>query len=727
VKITKLTASIFLICCFVACTSCFVRAQESKQTSGTNPIVVNGDRVEYSADNKEVNIAGNVLITYKGSRLTADKVKINTLTKDAVAEGNVVLQDDKGTIEAESLLYNFENKKGTMLKAKVKSGNQYGKGEEIDRVSDNQFEVKRGYLTTCDYDEPHFRIFSKKIDITTGDKITSHNDLLYIGKTPIIYLPEYTHSLKKDPFTHFQFRPGYSKDWGPYLLTSYRDDLNDYAKLRLFLDYRIKTGPAEGFGLNYDTLVAGKGDFKFYYTNENDKNDKNLPAGSPTDFERYLIRWRHAWNIDPKTTLTSEYYKISDEKRDIDPTVSFLKDYFKREYDQDVRPKSYVFVTHTFQEGVASVLLQPRINRWYTETEKLPELSYDLSTVRLGDSPFYFTDQSKISNLAYKTPVPSDRNHSVTRIDTLNQFSLPSKVSFLWVTPFVGSRETYYSKDRDDHPLGVRTAFTTGTEVSTKFYRIFNVKSDLLGLDINGLRHVITPVIRYSYIHAPTIPSYKLHPAFFTADEENEFFDAIDNVQATDDFNIEVTNKLQTKRKNETVDLAMFRVLTDYRLHDDALGSRFSDIYLETVLTPYSWLRLDADGTYGYRQGYYKTANADIRFNFTKDRYFGIGERYERKGPRDLVSSFVWRINPKWKLSVYERFQLYSGTTPKGLAEQQYSISRDLHCWTMDFTYDYEKTHGHSFWMVFRLNAFPQIELGFDAHYNNPTATTTGK
>lgn len=721
----KITTDIVLTCLLVAGSFSIARAEGSKQTLGVNPTVLNGDRVEYSADSKEVTIVGHVLITYKGSRLTADKVKINTVTKDAIAEGNVLLEDEKGAIEAESLLYNFENKKGSMLQAKIKSGNQYGKGEEIDRVSDNQFAVKKGYLTTCDYDEPHFMIFSKKIDITTGDKITSHNDVFYVGKTPIFYIPEFSHSLK-DRFTAFQFRPGYSKNWGPYLLTSYRYDLSDNAKLRLFLDYRIKTGPAEGFGLNYDTLVAGKGDFKFYYTDENDKNDKNLPAGSPTDFERYLIRWRHAWTIDPKTTLKSEYYKITDDKLKVDPTVSFMRDYFKREYDQDVLPKSYVFVTHSFQEGIASVLLQPRINRWYTETEKLPELSYDLSNLKIGGSPFYFTDQSKISNLAYKTPVPSDRNHSVTRIDTLNQISLPSKVAFLYVTPFVGSRETYYSKDRDDKPLGVRTALTTGTSVSTKFYRVFNVKSNLLGMDINGLRHVITPVINYSYIHEPTIPAYKLHPTFFTTAEANEFYDAIDNVQRTDDFNIELVNKLQTKRKGETVDLAMFRVLTDYRLRDDALGSRFSDIYLNSELIPYSWLRLDTDATYGYREGYYKTANADINFTFGENRSFGIGQRYERKGPRDVVTQLAWRINPKWSFKIYERFQLYSNSTPKGLVEHQYSISRDLHCWTMDFTYDYQKTHGHSIWMVFRLNAFPEIELGFDAHYTNPTATTTG-
>jgi len=725
-KFGKITTYIILISWLMLGISCLASAEEPKQVPGINPIVVNGDRVEYSADSKEVNISGNVLITYKGSRMTSDRVKVNTVTKDAVAEGNVLLQDESGTIEAESLLYNFDTKKGTMLKAKIKSGNQYGRGEQIDRISDTQFTVKNGYLTSCNLDEPHYKIHSKKIEITAGDKITSHSDILYVGKTPIFYLPQYTHSLK-DSFTHFQFRPGYTKDWGAYLLTTYRDDLNKNAKIRFFLDYRDRRGVGEGFGLNYDTIFAGKGDFKFYYINEQDKKERDtLPVNAATEFERYLVRWRHAWKIDPKTTLTSEYYKIEDKKRAADPTVSFLKDYFYTEYEKDVLPKSYVLLTHGFQEGIANITFQKRVNRWYTQTEKLPELTYDLTNFRLGESPLYYTDQTKIASLAYKTARPSDRNHSVTRIDNFNQLSLPSKVSFLWFTPYTGIRETYYSKDKNNNPLGVRTAFSTGAEVSTKFYKVLNVNSEFCGIEVNGLRHVISPIVKYDYVHEPTVHASKLRPDFFTTAENNEFFDYIDNVRRTSAFNIELVNKLQTKRNDETVDLAMFRIETDYRLRNDAYASGFSDFFLETELMPYSWLRFDADATYDYRQEYYKTANANINFTFAKERDFSIGDRYERKGHRDLTTQFSWRINPKWKFRIYERFQLYSNDTPKGLIQQQYSISRDLHCWTVDFTYDYQKVHGHSIWMVFRLNAFPDIELGFDASYNNPQSTTTG-
>ncbi|MDD5655375.1 MAG: LptA/OstA family protein, partial [Candidatus Omnitrophica bacterium] len=114
-KFGKITTDIILISWLALGACCSVSAEDPKQIPGINPIVVNGDRVEYSADSKEVNISGNVLITYKGSRMTADRVKVNTVTKDAVAEGNVLLQDESGTIEAESLLYNFDTKKGTML------------------------------------------------------------------------------------------------------------------------------------------------------------------------------------------------------------------------------------------------------------------------------------------------------------------------------------------------------------------------------------------------------------------------------------------------------------------------------------------------------------------------------------------------------------------------------------------------------------------------------------
>jgi hypothetical protein len=54
------------------------------------------------------------------------------------------------------------------------------------------------------------------------------------------------------------------------------------------------------------------------------------------------------------------------------------------------------------------------------------------------------------------------------------------------------------------------------------------------------------------------------------------------------------------------------------------------------------------------------------------------------------------------------------------MREQQYSISRDLHCWTVDLTYNDKRGYGSTIWLVFRLKAFPENEFGFDQTYHQP-------
>ena len=83
---------------------------------------------------------------------------------------------------------------------------------------------------------------------------------------------------------------------------------------------------------------------------------------------------------------------------------------------------------------------------------------------------------------------------TLSRFDTTNKVSIPMKVAFLRVSPFVKVQETVYDKGANGSDLPARAIFYSGADVSTKFYRFFDVKTDIFGLDLNGLRHVITPL-----------------------------------------------------------------------------------------------------------------------------------------------------------------------------------------------------------------------------------------
>ncbi|MFH1458517.1 MAG: LPS export ABC transporter periplasmic protein LptC [Candidatus Omnitrophota bacterium] len=700
------------ICLFIgAINLACALAQEGKE-----PIVVNGDEVEYSTDNKEVTAKGKVEIIYKGSKLTCQKLTVNTQTKEAVAEGLVVLDDQKGIIEGSKMIYNFDTKTGTVFDSQFRANPYFGKSERVEKVSDVEFIAKKGFVTTCDLDQPHYRIGAKQINMFPKDKIQTRGDTFFIGDVPVLYLPRYNHSLK-DSMMHFQVMPGKKSDWGVYLLSVYRQNLAPGVDARIYLDYRSKLGTAEGFGLNYLTPDYGRGDFKFYYANEN-------PENVDEDFERYLIRWRHKWDVDERTKVISEVYKITDERRKFDASHNFLKDYFYREYETDSEPLTYSLLHRNFKYSSMDFLVQKRVNHWFNQLDKLPEVKYSLPNINMGDTPFYFENSTSFASFNKKAstaPVSSDEV-SVTRLDTFNKVSLPTRVSFLQVAPFVAGRETVYDKGLAAGSLPFRTIFYNGVDLSTKFYRIFDVRSGFLNMDLDGLRHIITPTVGYSYNHGPTIPASNLHQ-----------IDDIDAITGSNVAALGLSNKLQTKREGNSVDLVDCLLSTSYVFKPktgDKLGSSFSDMLFEMKLLPYSWLRIQTDTVYKHSgsrsdENYRKfiEANYDISFSLGEERSLGFGQRYQRKSGNEFTASLYWRLNPKWKFSLYQRYNLKpyrdsaSRDISKGILEQEYTISRDLHCWVMDITVSDKRNEGATIYCIFRLKAFPEMEFGFNQSY----------
>ncbi|MBU4418809.1 MAG: LPS-assembly protein LptD, partial [Candidatus Omnitrophica bacterium] len=566
-----------------------------------------------------------------------------------------------------------------------------------------------------------------------GDKTQAKQATLYLGAVPLLYLPQFNYSMK-DPIMHAQVEPGTRKDWGPYLLSAWRYNLTENIDGRLLLDYRNKLGWAEGFYSNYRTPGAGKGEFKFYYTNE---KPAGQPTGAPTGFQRYFMRWRHKWNIDPRTNLTAEFFKITDQRRKKDTIArSFLQEYFFREYERDAQPLSYALFHHAFNYSSLDVLLQMRTNRWFDQIEKKPEINYNLPSLQLGESPFYFENISQLGNYNKKKVVAEpdpllsatysqDRdNVTVTRLDTKNTISLPTKIAFIQFKPFVSSRQTFYDQGANDQTGIVRTIFYSGADLSTKFYRIYNAKTNLLGLNLDGLRHIITPSIGYLYTHVPTIPVSNLRQ-----------IDSVDAITRGNTAALSLSNKLQTKRNGQSVDFVDFLITTEYVLDPKSganqnsiltntgnkLESQLSDVLFKLKILPYSWMRFESDATYEHSNrdlanyNRFSLINYDMSFDLGKERSLSIGQRYEREGKNEVTASFTCRLSPKWKFGIYQRYNFKkTDSLERGSQEQEYTLTRDLHCWDLDITLNKKEVSGTTIFFTFRLKAFPENEFGFD-------------
>jgi hypothetical protein len=276
----------------------------------------------------------------------------------------------------------------------------------------------------------------------------------------------------------------------------------------------------------------------------------------------------------------------------------------------------------------------------------------------------------------------------------------------------VGTRYTYYSKDKNGSENLYRNVFYTGYDTLIKFYRLFDVEVNKYGLEISKLRHVITPSIKYAYIHDPTLPTDRL-----TA------FDNIDSISAQNKATLSLENKLQTKRNGTSVDFLNFIVDSPYYFNMEGHGGRFNYINFDLEMLPNSWLKYWSDAQFDLRRRAFSTANFDVTFPLEDKGKVSTGYRYAAStndnDPDSEIFTFGFErnLNPKWRLRTYHRLNFAAG---KMIEEQEYALVRDLHCWEMELIVNNKKKKGVTFWLAFRMKAFSDIGFDFEKSHQAP-------
>ncbi len=458
----------------------------------------------------------------------------------------------------------------------------------------------------------------------------------------------------------------------------------------------------------YDTKIAGKGYFKTYYMNERKipKRIYKLPhVPAPTEKERYRIQWRHQWDVDKDTYWLAEYHKLNE--------IKFIEDYFYAENEKNTKPVSYILFSHRFPESATfSVLTQKRTNRIFTETEKLPEVKLEMPSAPIFETPLYLSNSSAYVNLNNKLKAPSEIDESSQRVDNYTVLSLPFKLAFLDVNPYSGARETYYRRISGRDAEVFREAWNSGVDVTTRFYRIYDTDTQLLGMEFHKLRHIITPNVNYSYTHKPTVSPSKLLQ-----------LDGIDSISESNQIGFSLENKIQTKREGQTVDFFRFIGSRNYLLNIEGRRHGWNDTSVyDLEMLPYDWLRFESDATYDHILRSMTLANFDIKASGGKIAV-GTGYRYERRTSSQVTAEVELNIFKGWSFKVYERLQLRGSSL---LKEQNYSVTKDLHCWIFDINYNVLREKGETIWLALRLKAFPELAIDYNQYYHDPKAGSQG-
>ncbi len=87
----------------------FNALDKSAMETGEPVVELNGDIVEYSADQTKATAKGNVVINYRGVTMTCDKLDFYQKTKVAEAEGNVARAAEEMGVDRSHLYRRMRN------------------------------------------------------------------------------------------------------------------------------------------------------------------------------------------------------------------------------------------------------------------------------------------------------------------------------------------------------------------------------------------------------------------------------------------------------------------------------------------------------------------------------------------------------------------------------------------------------------------------------------------
>lgn len=685
---------------------------------------------EYDLNTRVLTADHGAMVTYQDDSgaeavLTADRITINETTGLAVAEGKVYLQRDNQVWTGDRLEYNFLTREMKSGAFRTGMAPFFAAGEGLTLNLTNQvYTATNSFTTTDDISDPSFKVRAKSLTLAPGKYIEARNAVVHAGSVPVMYFPYYKRSLTRHP-NNFAFTPGYRSLYGPFLLSEFNWYYSENLNGTIHGDYRQKRGFGVGPDLHYNAGPLGKGDFRYYYTHDEDPPD-DPNTGETIRDHRYRISFDHQVTLRTNLTATAVLRKQSD------PYV--IRDFFEDEYRRNVQPSSFLDVKQLWPNFSLDLLAQPQINEFFETVERLPDVRLTAFRQQLGVSPFYYESESSAGYFRYKFANDAQPDYAAFRGDTYHQILLPRNYfGWLNVTPRVGGRFTHYGETEGFGSTLTeqdRVVFNTGVDVSTKLSRVWpGARSQWL--DVKELRHIMEPSVSYVYVPNPSVsprelpqfdrelPSFRLLPIHYPD------YNAIDSVDSQNVLRMGLRNKLQTKREEGVDYLVDWSLYTDWRIKPRRDQTTFADFYSDLDFKPRSWIVLTSETRYNIEDGRWRMADHYATIQPKSNWSVSLGHRYlddepelgplYARGHNLIMSRLSYRFNENWGARVAHHFEARDGV----LEEQYYTLYRDLRSWTAALSFRLRDNRvgpdDFSVILTFSLKAFPRYKLGSDA------------
>lgn len=697
---------------------------------------------------------------------------------------------------------------------------------ELVQTDVDRFVAKgRVTLSPCLFHEPHAYFRATEVILRTDDRIiikhmTYHVQGVALDRdiqgwwVPPVYWPYLFVPLDyRWPEIHFDV--GTSDRYGAFarseVIVTLTDRIGPVKEPRVGfrLDYFSKRGVATGASLLYGRRGDDiRGELNYYRLGSDDGKDRDDFALGEDDRSR--IRAWHSQDVPEGFEFDFEFQSWSD--------AGFRREFFEREVYDDKPIENRIYLKRTVGDAAQYIHFRWQPDDWLDTTEYMPQVGlnivsyplaphlvytghFELAFVRRMLSDLRLPPGAAVSSNAaargadnfWFTPLESTLQEALghdegfVRLNMYHELAMPFEAGIFDVEPFVGYRGTYYS-ELVDGGSGWRSLIVWGARVSTQFWKTWdNVHTHgikwgdrtILPLELDGLRHIVTPELRVLAIEdggvrydeliltdddmeiQPTadigfdgfrlvrrrdpltglpLPGFVSRPRLYHAYDTTALaFGDVNDIHPFRVVNIGLRSRWQTWRRGQIVDVLDIDANLDFFFGDRAVnnGDNMGDLRLDVRFHPIHGVTFFADVDYNIngnrylrrmRDGSFSTTddpvtifNAGVVIHTSKRWQLVLSDRYEADEANELGIRLIYHPSPKWRFAIQYSYD----TEANDQVDVIFRLTRDLHDWTADFTVEDDGVADENYFS-FSLQPKTRRELVAGLYYVRDLSRTIG-
>jgi hypothetical protein len=672
------------------------------------------DSSYYDVPSKKAYLYGGAYVETLTSKLTAGAIIIDfdqneveasyILNADSMAIEYPVFVESGETMTCKRMRMNTETQKIYIEALQVKQDELFFNMGEAKRYPSDQIHLKKGVLTTCDQEEPHYHFLLTKGVVVPDKRIVAGPMNLWISgiPTPIglpfAFIPQQKERTKGLLFPEFIPSSSYGfgiQNLGYFIPINEHLQTSVYANLysrgswgiRNELEYAKRYGFTGRIGLGYQQFNNG---FPSY-----SKNNK------------LTVTWSHnkQQKSNPFWNFTSNVNFISDNtsKNNPDP---INPEYFNNSFNSDInltrffpgKPLTMGAKISMRQNSLAQnmALVAPVMNINMTrifpfkQLIPLPTSEFGRAIQRIGLT-YNFETQNK-STFADSLISPFDFTRiGQTFFNGVNQgiglqttFGLFKNAVKINPTLNYGNKINFQQIEKNYDVLSNSTLtdtlrkaamgneFSFSVNATTVVYSYYKV----LGKNKPIIRHLMTPSIGYRYVpKLNEIVTANVGPNLSTISYspfERSIY-AFGNTRASSFLNFGINNSVELKMKSEKDTISGYRktrLIDQFSINGnvDFLkdSMNLSDLSLNLRISPFKWMNFVANGTYSLYGWNDSSGNAIQSFAWETGQ--GIGRLLNAalnttltltsKKSREIIEQKQEEISQQWNAD-YTYFALH--------------------------------------------------------------------